>query len=216
MFCGKCGVKNADDAAFCSACGAKLNGAQPVSDSAAVAVDQSDKNRKVGIIAVAVIAVLVIALAIGLFGGRSYKATVDKFIDAQFEGDLEAIFELVPDELIDYVMEEEGYDRDEFDEFLEEGQEELQEQLDVIKAFFGDDWEVSYEILEAEDVTGDDLKDLKEDYEDIDLKIKAAKTVEIELTFKAGEIETSESLEISLIKVGRSWYLDMESMGSIF
>ena len=216
MFCGKCGVKNADDAAFCSACGAKLNGAQPVSDSAAVAVDQSDKNRKVGIIAVAVIAVLVIALAIGLFGGRGYKATVDKFIDAQFEGDLEAIFELVPDELIDYVMEEEGYDRDEFDEFLEEGQEELQEQLDVIKAFFGDDWEVSYEILEAEDVTGDDLKDLKEDYEDIDLKIKAAKTVEIELTFKAGEIETSESLEISLIKVGRSWYLDMESMGSIF
>lgn len=216
MFCGKCGTKNADDAQFCTGCGAKLNGEQLVKNSTTVAVNSNDKNRKVGMIAVAVIAVVVIALIIALFGGRSYKATVEKFVNAQFDADAEAIFELIPEKMITYVLEEEGYDDDELDEFIEEGNEELQDQLDDIERYLGEDWTVSHEILTVEDVTGDELDDLKDDYEDIDIKVSAAKTVEVELTVKAGETETSDSLDISLIKVGRSWYLDLQSMGGIF
>lgn len=216
MFCGKCGTKNDDDATFCTGCGAKLNGAQVVKNSTPVAVNPNDKNRKVGMIAVAVIAVIVIALIISLFGGRSYKATVEKFVNAQFDADAEAIFELIPEKMIAYGLEEEGYDDDELDEFIEEANEELQDQLDYIERYLGKDWTVSYEILTVEDVTGDDLDDLKDDYKDIDIKVSAAKTVEVELTVKAGETETSNSLDVSLIKVGRSWYLDLESMGGIF
>lgn len=216
MFCGKCGVKNADDATFCTGCGAKLNGGQVTKNSTPVVVNSNDKNRKVGMIAVAVIAVIVIALIFTLFGGRSYKTTVEKFINAQFDADAEAIFELVPEKMIAYALEEEGYDEDELDEFIEEGNEELQDQLDYIERYLGEGWTVSYEILTVEDVTDDDLDDLKDDYEDIDIKVSVAKTVEVELTVKAGETETSNSLDISLIKVGRSWYLDLESMGGIF
>lgn len=216
MFCGKCGTKNTDDATFCTGCGAKLNGEQVVKNSTPVAINPNDKNRKVGMIAVAVVAVIVIALIISLFGGRSYKATVEKFINAQFDADAEAIVELIPEKMIAYALEEEGYDDDELDEFIEEGNEELQDQLDYIERYLGEDWTVSHEILTVEDVTGDDLDDLKDDYKDIDIKVSAAKTVEVELTVKAGETETSNSLDISLIKVGRSWYLDLESMGGIF
>lgn len=216
MFCGKCGVKNADDATFCTGCGAKLNGAKPVVSGTSISVNPSDKNRKVGIIAVAVAAVVVVALIIGLFGGRGYKATVEKFVDAQFDADAEAIFELIPEKMIEYALEEEGYDEDELDEFIEEGNEELQDQLDYIERYLGEDWTVSYEILTVEDVTGDDLDDLKEDYEDMDIKVSAAKTVEIELTIKAGDTETGNSLDVSVIKVGRSWYLDLASMGGLF
>lgn len=216
MFCGKCGVKNADDATFCTGCGAKLNGAKPVVSGTSVTVNPNDKNRKVGIIAVAVVAVVVVALIIGLFGGRGYKATVEKFVDAQFDADAEAIFELIPEKMIAYALEEEGYDEDELDEFIEEGNEELQDQLDYIERYLGEDWTVSYEILTVEDVTGDDLDDLKEDYEDMDIKVSAAKTVEIELTIKAGDTETGNSLDVSVIKVGRSWYLDLASMGGLF
>ncbi|MCI7180563.1 MAG: zinc-ribbon domain-containing protein [Lachnospiraceae bacterium] len=216
MFCGKCGVKNADDAIFCTGCGAKLNGGQVSKNSTSVMLNSNDKNRKVGMIAVAVIAVIVIALVFTLFGGRSYKATVEKFVNAQFDADAEAIFELVPEKMIDYALEEEGYDEDELDEFIEERNEELQDQLDYIERYLGEGWTVSHEILTVEDVTGDDLDDLKDDYEDIDIKVSAAKTVEVELTVKSGETETSNSLDISLIKVGRSWYLDLESMGGIF
>ena len=216
MFCGKCGVKNADDATFCTGCGAKLNEVQASFKTTTIVASSNDKNRKVGIIAVAVIAIVVIGIIIALFGGRSYKATVEKFVDAQFDADAEAIFELIPKEMIDYIWEEEGYNDDEFDEFIKEGNEALQNQLDYIERYLGEDWDVTYTILNTEDVTGDDLDDLKDDYEDIDIKVSAAKVVEIELTVKAGETETSNSLDVSVIKVGRSWYLDLESMGSIF
>lgn len=215
MFCGKCGVKNADDATFCAGCGAKLDGGQVVKNSAPVAANPNNKDRKIGMITVAVIAVIVIVLIIALFGGRSYKATVEKFVNAQFDADAEAVFELVPEKMIAYVLEEEGYDDDEFDKFIKEVNGELQDQLDYIERYLGKDWTVSYEILTAKDVTDDDLDDLKDDYEDIDIKVSAAKTVEVELTVKAGETETSNSLDISVIKVGRSWYLDLESMDGI-
>lgn len=57
---------------------------------------------------------------------------------------------------------------------------------------------------------------MKEKYEDIDVKVSAAKTVEVKVMIKAGETENSNTLDISVIKVGRSWYLDPETMGSIF
>lgn len=216
MFCGKCGTKNADGATFCTGCGAKLNGEQTAKSGTSIAVNPNDKNRKVGIIAVAVVAVIISGLIIALFGGRSYKATVEKFVNAQFDADAEAIVELIPEKMIVYALEEEGYDDDEIDKLIDEANEELQDQLDYIDKYLGEGWTVSYKILDVEDVTGDDLDDLKDDYEDIDIKVAAAKTVEVELTVKAGETESSNSLDISVIKVGRSWYLDMENMGSVF
>ena len=216
MFCGKCGVKNADDATFCTGCGAKLNGGQMGKNNTPVVANSNDKNRKVGMVAVIVIVVIVIVLIITLFGGRNYKTVIKNFVNAQFDADAGAIFELIPEQMVSYALEEEGYDDDELDEFIEEINEELQDQLDYIERYLGDGWDVSYEILLVEDVTGDDLDDLKEDYEDIDIKVSAAKTVEVELTVKAGETETSNSLDVSVIKIGRSWYLDLESMGGIF
>ena len=214
MFCGKCGTKNADDATFCTGFGAKLNGMQVTKRDISVAVNTNDKNRKVGIIVVGVIAVIVIGLIIALFGGRSYKSTVNKFVNASMEADAKAIVSLIPDKVIDYIMDEEEYEDE--DEMLDDLEEELRNQIDYIERYFGEDWKVSHEILSVEEVTGDDLDDLKDDYEDMDIKVSAAKTVEVQLTVKAGETESSNSMDVSVIKVGRSWYLDMESMGDIF
>ena len=214
MFCGKCGTKNADDATFCTGCGAKLNGMQVTKRDISVAVNTNDKNRKVGIIVVGVIAVIVIGLIIALFGGRSYKSTVNKFVNASMEADAKAIVSLIPDKVIDYIMDEEEYEDE--DEMLDDLEEELRNQIDYIERYFGEDWKVSHEILSVEEVTGDDLDDLKDDYEDMAIKVSAAKTVEVQLTVKAGETESSNSMDVSVIKVGRSWYLDMESMGDIF
>lgn len=216
MFCGKCGTKNVDDAKFCTGCGEKLSGGEVVKTNTSINVVSNDKNRKVGMIAVAIVVIIATGFVIAFFGGRSYKATIETFIDAQFKADAEAIFELIPEEMIEYALEEEGYDDDEFDEFIEECNEYLEDQVNSLERYFGEEWSVSYTILSTEDVTGEELDDLKDDYEDIDIKVTAAKTVEVELTVKAGETESSNSLDVSLIKIGRSWYLDLESMGSIF
>lgn len=211
MFCGKCGMKNMDDAAFCSGCGEKLN-----VDSTHDNGKPENQNRKVGMIAVAVAAVVMIALIIGLFGGRGYKATIEKFVNAQFDADVKTLFKLLPKDVVKYALEEEGYDDDELDEFMDEIEERLQDELDSIESYLDEDWSYSYEILEIKNITGDDLDDLKDEYRDMDVKVSAAKDVEIEFTITAGETEMDNSLDISVIKVGRSWYLDIATMGGLF
>lgn len=222
MFCEKCGVKNSDESTFCTACGAKLNGVEPVVSDTSVTVNSNNKNRKVGIIAVAaaaaatVVVVLVVVLIIALSGGRGYKDTVEKYVYAQFKPDAAAMIELLPEKVIEYGLEEVGYDEDEFDEYLEEVNEEMQEYRDFLEIYLGEDFTVSYEILIVEDVTGNDLDDLKEVYEDMDVKVSAAKTVEIKLTIKAGDNEETGNSVVSVIKVGRSWYLDVTRMDGLF
>ena len=216
MFCGKCGAQNAENAEFCTNCGAKLKRNAPTTAATVSVPNQNDKNRKVGMIAVAVAVVVVIILGVVLFGGRSYKATVEKFVDAQFDANAEAIFDLMPEKMIDYALEQDGYDSDDLDDLIDDANETLQDQLDSLDSYLGEGWKVSYEILDTEDIKGDDLDDIKDAYEDADVKVSAAKDVEIEITVKADETESSNSLDVSLIKVGRSWYLDVMSMGNLF
>ena len=167
-------------------------------------------------VAVYTVVLAVLILVFALFGGRSYKSTVKKFINASLEPSAAAIMELIPKNLVDYVLEEEGFDEDEMDEMIEEMDEELQEQFAYIERYLGEDWKVSYEILTAESLKDDDLEDLKENYEDLDVKVSTAKKVEVELTITAGETEASNSVTLYVIKVGRNWCLDIGSMGSLF
>ena len=216
MFCGKCGTKNADNVEFCTNCGAKLNNKSTVTKSATVSVaNQNDKNRKVGIIAVAVAAVIVVILGVLLLGGRSYKATIEKFVDAQFDANAEAIIDLMPQKMMEYALEQEGYDPDDFNYLIDELNEELQDQLDSLDSYLGEGWKITYKILDDEDVKGADLDNIKNAYEDAGVKVSAAKSVEVELTVTSDETESSNSLDVSLIKVGRSWYLDAMSMGNL-
>ena len=216
MFCGKCGAKNEDHVAFCANCGAKLNGASSTSTVTLSTPSQNHQNRRVGIIAVAVVAVAVVLLGVFLFGGRSYKSTVEKYIDYQFDGNAEGIINLMPDKMLDYAMEQDGYAPSDLDEAIADMNDELQDQLDTLDSYFEEGWDISYKITDTEDVKGDDLDDIKDSYADADIKVSAAKSVEVELTITSGETESSNSMYIDLVKVGRSWYLDVASMGNLF
>ena len=56
-----------------------------------------------------------------LLGGRNYKKTVDIFFEAVLDGDGKEILKTLPDEMIEYLMEEEGFDsREEAEEELED------------------------------------------------------------------------------------------------
>lgn len=216
MFCGKCGAKNEDNAQFCAKCGAKLDNVVPMENVDVSSPDVNNKNRKVGIIAVAVVAVLVILLGVFLLGGRSYKATIKKFVNAQFEADVKGVFDLVPEKMIDGMLEKEGYNRSDLDDLLDEVDDSLESMVKSLDSYLGEGWKVTYEILDTEDIKGDDLNDIKDAYKDVDVKVSAAKKVEIELTLKGDEEDTSYSMDIYLLKVGRSWYIDLMNMGNLF
>lgn len=232
MFCGKCGTQNPDNAAFCKKCGTQLNVQKkvsaPTTTQTSVRVrpqpqqrrpaqkENRRQDKKVGMTAVTVVVVMVLIAAFALFGGRSYKSTIKQYVNAQFDVDAAAIFRLIPDDMVDYMLEDDGYDRDDLDDLIEDANDSIQRQINSIERYLGEDWKFTYKIASIESVKGDDLKDLKKDYKKMGVNVSAAKVAEVELTVKVGETESSNSMEIPLIKVGRSWYLDVDSMGSLF
>ena len=201
MLCKKCGTENPDGAKYCSKCGKALN-----------EKSTAKKNREKGLV-LALCVIVAVVLLVYTLGGRSYKKTIDTFVTSQFAVDAQSIVELLPEKVLDKELEETGYSKT---ELVEETNDSLKKQVDYIDQYLGDDWKLSYKMTNVEDVTGDDLNDLKSNYEDINVKVSAAKTVEVEFTLKGDETEVSNSLEISVIKVDRSWYLDLYTMGNLF
>lgn len=201
MLCKKCGTENPDGAKYCSKCGKALN-----------EKSTAKKNREKGIV-LALCVIVAVVLLVYTLGGRSYKKTIDTFVTSQFAVDAQSIVELLPEKVLDKELEEAGYSKT---ELVEETNDSLKKQVDYIDQYLGDDWKLSYKMTNVEDVTGDDLNDLKSNYEDINVKVSAAKTVEVEFTLKGDETEISNSLEVSVIKVDRSWYLDLYTMGNLF
>ena len=227
MFCGKCGTQNPDNAAFCKKCGTQLNAQKkvsaPTTAQTPVRVRPQPQQRrptqkrncrqdkKIGMIAVTVVVVIVLIAAFALFGGRSYKATVKQSITATYDVDAEKFMELLPDAVIDRIMKDEDYE--DYDEMIDDVNDTFERQIQSIERYIGDDWSMSYKIIKVEKVSGKDLDELKKDYKkDYKIRVSAAKVAEVEITIKAGETENSSSLDIPLVKVGRSWYIDAPNL----
>lgn len=212
MFCGRCGTQNADSSAFCSECGAPLKSAAPVSPSVRPmrpsGMPTGNNNRKIGMIAVAAAAVVVLAVVLVIFvGGRSYKSTVNKFVKAAFSADGKTMLSLLPDEVVEAACEEENMTRREAIEYLSE---EFEDGIGSITSYY-DDWKCSCEILDTEDYSRRELRSLQEDYDDeFGIDVKDAKTVTVEIVVTAdGDELYSETTDLVVIKIGRSWYIDM-------
>ena len=214
MFCGRCGNKNPDNSKFCHECGAVLTN----EELAIFKTNSATKNRKIGIIAFTIGIIIASALLLYLLTGRSYKATIDQYFNAQFNADAEAIIELFPEKTYDYILEEAGYDDDEFDKLIEDGNEILQDMLNDLKKYVGKDYEISYSISSIKNITGRKFDKLKDDYKDMDIKISAAKTIELYIAVQYDrEIPaTGKTISVPVIKIGHSWYLDFLTMENIF
>ena len=98
--------------------------------------------------AMAATALVALIAVLALFGGRGYKTTVKRFADAQINVNAKEIFGLLPDGVIDYALEEDGFDS--LDEMIDEANERIQNQIDYIERYAGTDWAVSYKITSVE------------------------------------------------------------------
>lgn len=217
MFCGACGAKNPDGAAFCQSCGAPLREMQaeavPQGGSAADSIQSSQRNKMIGIAAVAAAAIVVVFLAVNLLGGRGYESTVTKFLDASLDGDAETIISLLPDEMVDQALEELGYHPSDRDEAVEELNAALQSAAGSLKEALGDNLKVSYNVVSAEDLSASKLLELRQSYSVYDIDVDGAKEVDVEMTVTATALDLSGTytLTVPVVQVGRSWYLDAEN-----
>lgn len=217
MFCGACGAKNPDGAAFCQSCGAPLREMQaeavPQEGSAADSIQSSQRNKMIGIAAVAVAAIVVVFLAFNLLGARGYESTVTKFLDASLDEDAETIISLLPDEMVDQALEELGYHPSDRDEAVEELNAALQSAAGSLKEALGDNLKVSYNVVSAEDLSASKLLELRQSYSVYDIDVDGAKEVDVEMTVTATALDLSGTytLTVPVVQVGRSWYLDAEN-----
>lgn len=217
MFCGACGAKNPDGAAFCQSCGAPLREMQaeavPQGGSAADSIQSSQRNKMIGIAAVAAAAIVVVFLAFNLLGGRGYESTVTKFLDATLDGDAETIISLLPDKMVDQALEELGYHPSDRDQAVEELDAALQSAAGSLKEALGDNLKVSYNVVSAEDLSASKLLELRQSYSVYDIDVDGAKEVDVEMTVTATALDLSGTytLTVPVVQVGRSWYLDAEN-----
>lgn len=219
MFCGKCGMQNEDGAEFCAGCGTRFDNGQSVSEPVVQsgAPSSTDNNRKIGIIAVAAAGVVLLLLLVLVFSGRGWKKTVKQYMNAMFKGDVKKIVKLIPDKVIDEAMDEEGWDKDDFNDEIKDLSKEIQDTYEWLEELYDGKLKLSYEIDDVDDIKGDELEDLQDHYDDeYDVKVSAAKLVEIEMTMKVGKEKETTDMELQLIKVGRSWYIDVENSDDIF
>ena len=196
---------------FCSECGEKLNPQSEENNKPAVLDVLNNKKIKVGIIAGIAAVVVAVILIVILAGGNSMESAVEKYMDAQINGDAKAVFELIPDELVEYMLDEEGYDEDEFDIMIEDLNEEFQNGFENVSEEIGEGWDVTYEIENSKRLRGDDLDELQEFYEDFGLEVSEARKVNITLEFTADDLETTNSIRAIFVNIGNSWYLDVDS-----
>ena len=217
MFCGACGAKNPDGAAFCQSCGAPLREMQaeavPQGGSAADSIQSSQRNKMIGIAAVAAAAIVVVFLAVNLLGGRGYESTVTKFLDATLDGDAETMISLLPDKMLDQALEELGYHPSARDQAVEELDAALQSAAGSLKEALGDNLKVSYNVVSAEDLSASKLLELRQSYSVYDIDVDGAKEVDVEMTVTATALDLSGTytLTVPVVQVGRSWYLDAEN-----
>lgn len=238
MFCTKCGTQNPSGSRFCGKCGAPLGAAdnvygapqQPAAAGNAYGAPYqpaaagyagtprpaapsrsagSGKGKLIAIIAAALVVVTLLGCWIfGVFGGGGYEKVVDNFIESMFDGDAKGVVDCLPDELMEYIAEEEGATKRELID-------ELQEELDDIFDYMPSGLKITHKIVYTEDIRGDELRYLKEDYEEIGVRVSAAKYVEVELTASAMGMSESTEVELCVIEVGGSWYIDIESMEDV-
>lgn len=147
--------------------------------------------------------------------GKSAKAVAESFMEALIDSDAKAMFDLLPDEVVDAMLEETGMTKSEWKEELDYMSESLAENMADMEDYYGGKIKITYEIADEYDLDDDELEYLQENYEELDIKVKDAKVLEIDATMKAGDYEEDDSMELIVIKVGSNWYLDISSLEDI-
>lgn len=142
MFYERCGTQNPETAKYCRNCGAELKKSNSRKMTFTVPNHSAPKN--IGMIAVIAAVLVVVFLVAGLFGGRSYKKTIKKYVKASFAADTETIVKLFPDKVIKYALEENDYDTEDFQDLKDNLSEQLQDQMDTLDDYLGEGWKFSY------------------------------------------------------------------------
>lgn len=212
-YCVNCGSE-INGTAFCTKCGAKApEDVNPIPETPVTdpynpyqPPVQKNNGKIIAIAGAAVAAIVVVVVAVSLIAGRGYKSVVKQYMNAMKKGNAKKIVSLMPKKMVKSIADDE-YDGDK-DEMIEDLDEELEEVISLAEDNGAKMSKMTYKIIDSEDLTGKDLKNEIEEYEDeYGIKIKKAKEVTVKATMPVDGEKESTKLTIEVVKIGGSWYI---------
>lgn len=209
-FCGNCGAQLDDSAKVCGYCGFALSNETPNINPASIpgVVSEADKEKaektkkliKTGLVAVAVIVVLSIAISV-ISSFTGYKGVVRKVINAFEDYDMNT--------LCSYASSLNYLDDDNIEYYEELFEERVSNKLDYYEEELGHDLKMSFEIVdsyELDDRNRDELLDELEDTGAFIPEIDDIKMVDLDLTIKGSRRSSTYSVDdFLLIKEDGEW-----------
>lgn len=205
-FCGNCGTVIPEGSAVCPNCGAAVAAAPVEAEAPKANPLEAIKGNK-NIIIAAVAAVLVIVLAIVLFGS-SPKSAAKKYLNAQIHFNAKGMYNSYHKEYNKEMLD--AIDKDK-KEYLEDLQDQLDDSKDTVKDNY-DRFSPSVKIIDVWDVKNSEANEYKDYYdEQYDLKVKDVKEVRYVITTKTKDDGKKDLMvDVSSImvgKIGGKWYV---------
>lgn len=209
MFCRKCGAQISGNEKFCPKCGAPVvSTQQPGMQRAGGQTGSAAAKKKPPYLAIGLIAIIVIVVLIVvkmLFFSSSYETPVKNFMKAIEKQDVKLLMSTMPDDVLDALADEMGWDR-----------KDIEDQLDDVVSELADEYDgkikIEWEIEDSHKLKNSQIKSIEDDLYD-SVEIKEGKSLEIStVVYIDGEEEEENDLYLNVIKIGSKWYIDPTSM----
>lgn len=230
MFCKNCGNNMPENATFCAVCGTPATAEAAPAAAAAPAAGKISSNTLVKLIAIIAAAVLLIVAFASILGGSSPKALAKKYVQAQLDGDMKAMFGMMAgkmqkcfeEELIDdeddelFEMMEEACDDEDIDVKIKNYNQFYKAAKKLNKAQmneeYGKGYKVKIRVREVEDLRNSEIDDIQ-DYLDSDTyedfidssKIKKGKKVTVAVNIEGKEADDADDIEVYIVKYKGKW-----------
>ena len=223
-FCQNCGKEMNDADLVCSACGtADAASATPASNPVAGAVNKVNdyvskakaNPRLLAIIGGGVVLLLIVGILLStLLGGSPRMAVIDRMIDVQFNGKLEAIKDMAPKAYWDWYEDENDMSIDEYIDEMEEN-EYVDQMKEAMEEMYGDNLRISAKLLEEKQLSEKKLNairdGLKDNYDIAKKSVTEAWEIEVEMSIRGSEDEETDEVEYIVAKIDGGWYRVSES-----
>lgn len=219
-FCTSCGSSVNEAANNCPNCGAPIKAPAPqaapaqaasvqATESAQAAPAQNKANpnisRYIGMGAVAVLAIIIIALIANLFGG-SYKTPLKDF----FNGIEKEKYKTLQSAFSDKLLDKMNIDRGDMKDLTEEI-------YDTIEDLYGEDFKISYKIEDKEKADSDEVDILNATMKlayGKKITIKKAYSLDVEVTIKGDDDKETFTMSFVVADIKGDGWCIMDSPSS--
>jgi hypothetical protein len=156
--------------------------------------------------------VLCTALTLVGCGGNTYKEAVTDYLEVHRDGKVEKLENLAPQDVIDQLKQDTGFNIATRQNDIKEYHNGL---LKSLKSLYGDDYEFSVEVTFKEEVSENELKEIKnrlnERYGIEKKRIKDLINAVFEIKHSGSKKEKIIESDVLVVKIDDTWYVCNEN-----